>query len=84
MARRSIGRRIVDESDEILRIIYAQLVRVMIVNETPLEAFFPVHYEETVYADFPPASQDISGWVVQFESYVDSLFHNRTIESQAQ
>ncbi|KAH6709155.1 hypothetical protein BKA61DRAFT_579227 [Leptodontidium sp. MPI-SDFR-AT-0119] len=76
-SRRGIGRQIVEETDEILRVICAQLVRVMIDEDTPLNILFPEHYEETVYTGFPSSSQANAGWGIKFQHYLDDLPKNK-------
>ncbi|PVH85783.1 hypothetical protein DL98DRAFT_568089 [Cadophora sp. DSE1049] len=75
-SRRGIGRQVVEESDEILKVIYAQLVRAMVGKDTPLEDMFPRHYDEDLYAGFPASSQGSAGWLVQFQKYVDDVSNN--------
>ncbi|KAH7417390.1 hypothetical protein BKA64DRAFT_299623 [Cadophora sp. MPI-SDFR-AT-0126] len=75
-SRRGIGRQVVEESDEILKVIYAKLVRVMGDKDTPVEDMFPEHYDEELYAGFPASSQGSAGWVVQFQKYVDDVWKN--------
>ncbi|PBP26451.1 hypothetical protein BUE80_DR002771 [Diplocarpon rosae] len=69
------------ERDEILRIIYARLIQTMFREGTPLESLFPVHYDESLYADFPPASQSNIGWGQQLQIFLDNLLPKFNRES---
>ncbi|KAK6587347.1 hypothetical protein PZA11_000637 [Diplocarpon coronariae] len=71
--RRSIGENLVQERDEILRIIYARLIRTMFTEGTPLVSLFPIDYNESLYADFPPASQSNIGWGQRLQNFLDNL-----------
>ncbi|PBP22651.1 hypothetical protein BUE80_DR006640 [Diplocarpon rosae] len=79
--RRSIGENLVQERDEILRIIYARLIQTMFREGTPLESLFPAHYDESLYADFPPASQSNIGWGQQLQIFLDNLLPKFNRES---
>ncbi|KAI9053396.1 hypothetical protein LZ554_002355 [Drepanopeziza brunnea f. sp. 'monogermtubi'] len=71
--RRSIGAKLIQEPDEILRVICAHLIRAIFREGTPLESLFPLNYDESLYADFPESSQGNSGWGQLFQQYMDSL-----------
>lgn len=74
VSRRGIGRNVVEEPDEILRVIYAHLVRTMYRAGAELDVFFPEEYDGTVYADFPPSTQGDVGWNKLFQEYMDRLY----------
>lgn len=42
---------------------------------------FPADCKEEVYADFPPSTQDKTGWGGSFQNYVDILFTKGLIEA---
>ncbi|EKD13605.1 uncharacterized protein L3040_009015 [Drepanopeziza brunnea f. sp. 'multigermtubi'] len=71
--RRSIGAKLIQEPDEILKVICAHLIRAIFREGTPLESLFPLNYDESLYADFPESSQGNAGWGLQFQQYMDSL-----------
>ncbi|KAG4435989.1 hypothetical protein IFR05_008531 [Cadophora sp. M221] len=83
-SRRCIGRQIVEETDEILRVICAQLVRVMVAEGTPLNILFPQHYEEALYTDFPSCSQVNAAWGTKIQKYLDNVVSKANIEVPAQ
>lgn len=63
-----------------MKMIYAQLVRNLHSAGVELKEMFPSHFDEEVYADFPPSTQNNNGWAAQFEDYVDNLFNKRIVK----
>ena len=70
-----------DEPDEILRVVYAQLVRNLHKADIPLQDLFPEDFGEEVYADFPPATQDGKGWSSSLHTYMENLYDNQIVET---
>jgi hypothetical protein len=72
--RRNIGQAVVEEVDEILRMIYGQLMRTLLIADIPLQDLFPVNFKEELYAGFPVSTEDGFGWGGSFQKYVDRLY----------
>jgi hypothetical protein len=56
--RTHIGLRVIDEPDEVLKMIYAQLVRTMVEFGTEIKLLFPQDYDKTMYKNFPIECDD--------------------------
>lgn len=79
--RRSLGRLIIEDPDELLRLISGQLVRNLHQAGTPVADLFPVDYDEQVYWDFPPSTQKNVGWFKGFQDYLDALTERLSSQS---
>jgi hypothetical protein len=62
---------IVDEEDEILRMICGQLVRMLLTCDIAIDELWPDDASEKDYNEFPVASQSQKGWKAKFQSWVD-------------
>lgn len=74
MDRRQLGKMVIDEPDEILKIIAAHLMCILQASGTPLEFLWPEKTDKAYYEGFPPATQDNTGWGQAFQNYVDDLY----------
>ena len=62
----------IEEDDELVRIICGQFIRDLISGGgLSLPKLFPEGYKAEIYDDFPPSTQGNHGWMVQFDEYVD-------------
>lgn len=61
----------IEESDELVRVICGQLVRDLNTSGLPLAVLFPTNYDEKLYNDFPPSTQGNTSWGALFDNYVD-------------
>ncbi|CZT49848.1 uncharacterized protein RSE6_10744 [Rhynchosporium secalis] len=82
--RRSIGRLVVEEGDELLRVIYALLVRAMTDQGTEISAMYPEDFEPAAFAHFPLSSQETTGWGIRFQDYLDNVFNKTALQTPAQ
>src|ERR1700712_4015399 len=72
--RRSLGRLILEEPDELIKLVCGQLVRDLHAAHTSLGHLFPTTFAETVYEDFPKSTQGNVGWFKLFQKYVDTVY----------
>src|SRR4051812_37226248 len=72
--RRSIGPLIVNEEDEILRMICGQLVKVLLTCDIEIDELWPDDAAEKDYKDFPVTSQSQEGWKAEFQTWVDDAW----------
>ena len=63
---------VVTGSDEILKIICGQLIKVLVDANVPLEDLWPPDANEDVYQGFPDSSQ-LGSWNQHFQSYLDKV-----------
>lgn len=72
--RSQIGLRMLEEDDELSRIIFGQLIRDLLSGGgLDLPTLFPDGYDATLYDDFPPSTQENRGWTIQFDEYMDRV-----------
>ena len=72
--RQRLGPRLVEESNEIIRIISGLLVRELTLADVPINTLFPNNYHSRLYEGFPLANQDQRGWIFLFDAYVDQNY----------
>ena len=63
----------IQEKDELVRIICGQLLRDSLHYGLELASFFPEGYNERLYDDFPPSTQGNLGWAAQFDGYIQKI-----------
>ncbi|TAQ87296.1 hypothetical protein B7494_g4397 [Chlorociboria aeruginascens] len=72
--RRQLGVVILEESNEIIKTICAQIIRVAVETGIHRELFWPNETEMKYYEGFPSASQNNISWNELYQSYMDLLW----------
>jgi hypothetical protein len=66
---------VLEEQNEILRIICGQLLKALIASQIPKKDLWPVGTDKKQYDGFPISSQTDKHWNNAFQAYVDQLFN---------
>jgi hypothetical protein len=74
MDRRKIGTMVVEERNEILRVILGQILKDLMDAGIAPENLWPVGTDPVIYSNFPSTTQTGNSWNRAFQSYVDGLF----------
>jgi hypothetical protein len=64
---------LIEERNELIRVICGQLVRDLKKAGVPLKELFPINYDSKLYDSFPEATQGDRGWGLLFDHYVDDV-----------
>jgi hypothetical protein len=70
---------VIEEKNEILRIVSGQILKVLIDAGIPPKDLWPVDTDPVIYTNFPSSRQTKGSWDQDFQSYVDGLFELRHI-----
>jgi hypothetical protein len=80
--RRQIGIIVISEPNEIVRIVAAQLVKLLLTAGFKLADLWPVDIDKVMYTGFPPSSQNDKGWSSAFQDYIDFLYDNGYVKGE--
>ncbi|CZR51023.1 uncharacterized protein PAC_00898 [Phialocephala subalpina] len=72
--RRNIGQLILEETNEIVKIICGSLVRNLHDAGVALQDLWPVGADKILYESFPPSTQTGHGWNTKFQDYIDRMY----------
>lgn len=67
---------VVEEGNEILRIICGRIIKVLLTWDIALKDLWPIDAGPELYAEFPLSSQEDKHWSNAFQAYVDQLFNS--------
>jgi hypothetical protein len=67
---------VVEEGNEILRIICGQILKVLLTWDIALKDLWPINTDPKLYAEFPISSQKDKHWSNAFQAYMDQLFNS--------
>lgn len=65
----------VEEGNEILRIICGQILKVLLTWDISLKDLWPINADPKLYAEFPASSQKDKHWSNAFQAYIDQLYN---------
>ncbi|QSZ35359.1 hypothetical protein DSL72_008229 [Monilinia vaccinii-corymbosi] len=82
--RRSIGPLVLNEGNEILRLICGQLVRDLLNSDILPEELWPVGTDKKDYDNFPTELQSRSSWKTQFQEWVDGRWSENPSQTPQQ
>ncbi|RAL63033.1 hypothetical protein DID88_004118 [Monilinia fructigena] len=82
--RRSIGPLLLNEGNEILRLICGQLVRDLLNSDILPEELWPVETNKEAYENFPVELQSQSRWKTQFQHWVDGKWPDKPSQAPPQ
>lgn len=69
-----MGTQLLQETNEVLRGIFGQLIRTLLDAGMLVEHLWPAETKEALYRAFPPSSQGNRGWNDLFQEYVDVIW----------
>ncbi|KUJ22682.1 uncharacterized protein LY89DRAFT_664480 [Mollisia scopiformis] len=75
--RRSIGQLILEEPNEIIRLICAEIIKTLSNAGIDLQALWPHGTRKLIYEQFPMQSQGSHGWGALFQKYIDYLIDKK-------
>lgn len=67
---------VVEEGNEILRIICGQILKVLLTWDIELKDLWPIGANPKLYDEFPLSSQEDKHWSNAFQAYIDQLFNS--------
>ncbi|KAB8302073.1 hypothetical protein EYC80_005524 [Monilinia laxa] len=82
--RRSIGPLLLNEGNEILRLICGQLVRDLLNSDILPEELWPVETNKEAYENFPVKLQSQSRWKTQFQHWIDGKWPDKPSQAPPQ
>lgn len=78
--RRNLGKLVLEDQNEIIRIICAELLKSLVSSGFPRHHLWPIDTNDGIFNGFPDTSQGETGWHARFQSYMDGIWEAR--ESQ--
>ena len=64
----------IDERNEVLRLIAGSIIREMVATDMAEDMFWPVDIDAAAYAGFPKSQHHTLQWVESFEFHLVELF----------
>ena len=64
---------IIDEENELLRLIAGSIIRELVSNDSLEDIFWPMDTKVAAHVDFPKSQYHDSQWVEKFQLYLDDM-----------
>jgi hypothetical protein len=82
MMRRKLGAMVIEEDNEILRIICGQILKNLLTSDIVPKDLWPVNTDPEYYNEFPVSSQNGKHWGNEFQAYIDRLFESPELSTR--